>query len=462
MAIDCGTDTIRNVFTRGQYDLDRQFSILSGKMGVWDGKIRNLGAMPNGSGWATRGTTLGFQRPNTTTIRFTPLVGLQDDCVSTCKPPTNQVKLGNADHVWTRMVSYSENTEAFCLLKMLGDALSLDQQIKNHIRILKQRSADIMDEFKRGSYVAIARNKWAAVMNVPQAPRRDLWRFAQDANGQPDVNYIILDAGIDPNNVSLLTVPNLNYIIDTGTYNNAFPDNGRSELITDWETAQELPKYDTNVRMDNRYRDPAVLNQRYDSVGEYAGIKFTRDPFALRYDWTTTDPLYPNGVLKRIDPWTSKIVSEGCWSEVAQDYLEADFQISPFYNPDVMGLMSANIANPGGMPFQQPQSPYNGMWQFKNEVNEVTPCNEDRNLAYWRMIFLMAAKPIDNGELGHVVLHRRFNSRGPVKSCRPLVVATPGSYNCDQTCAPFDWTPPALVDRVVCGAEFNAVSGCAS
>lgn len=455
----CGIDEIRNFFTRAQHTLDTQFGLLEGPIGMWDGKIRDLGAFPNASGWATRSTVLGFQRPRHTSIRFNPMVGLQDDCTASCDVQANEVRLGNADHLWTRMTEYAENTEPFCLIKMLGDALELGQQIRQHIKILRDRTADIMDEFKRANYSVLARNKWAAVDGI-NSPRRNLWRFATDANGQPDVNYIILEPGVDAADLSLPTIPILNYIVTTGSYNGAFPRTGGGTIITDWETIQELPKFDTNVRADNRYRDPSALNPALPGdTARYAGYQFEQDLFGLRYAWTLDDPSYPLGVLKRIEPWTSKQVSEGCWDEVSTDYLEADFAISPFYNPDVMGLQHANITAPAGMPFEQPQSPYNGMWTFKNEVNEVTPCNQDRTKAYWRMVFRMAAKPINNGELGHVFLHRRFNTRGPVKSCRPLVVPVGGSVDCSMDCAPFDWQPAPLVDRVVCPGLYNADGG---
>lgn len=456
----CGVDTVRNIFTRAQYELETQFGYLEGVVGVWDGKIRNLGAFPNSSGWAKRNTTLGFNRPRVTTLRFNPMVGLQDDCRTSCDVKANTVRLGNADHVWVRMMEYAENTEAFCLISMLGEALSLDQQIRNHIRVLKTRTGEIMDEFKRSNYMAIARNKWMGVENN-NSPRRALWRFAQDANGQPDTNYIILNPGIDPNNISLPTIPQLNYIVDQGTYNGAFPAAGGGTIITDWETISEIPRYDTNVRMDNRYRQPSVLNPEYpgNETKDYAGFGWMRDPTAMRYNWTTSDPSYPNGVLKRVETWTDKPVSEGCWDEVSQDYLEASFQISGFYNPNVMGLRNANIVNPTGMPFDQPQSPYNGMWRFVNEINEITPCNVDRTKAFWRMLMRMAADPIDNGEYGHIFLHRRFNNFGPQKSCRPLSVSTAGSYNCTQTCPPLDWTPPPLVVRNVCPGKYNAADG---
>ena len=99
---------------------------------------------------------------------------------------------------------------------MWGDALNLEEQLQNHMRVLKARTAEIMDEFSRANYAAIAFNKWMSVDGI-SAPRRGLWRFAQDADGQPDVNFIILDAGIDPLDISLPTMSILNYIIETGT-----------------------------------------------------------------------------------------------------------------------------------------------------------------------------------------------------------------------------------------------------
>lgn len=461
ISIRCWED-IRNYFTRAQYNLDQEFQVLDGRMGIWDGKIRNLGAFPLASGWASRATTLGFQRPRLSSIQFNPLVGLQEDCLTSCNTPSNRVNLGAAQHIWYRMTEYSENTEVFCLKSMWGDALNLREQLENHVRNLRERTATIMDYYKRSNYNAIASNKWIAAEGI-SAPRRGYWRFAADANGQADVRYIILD-GVEPENIALPSIPILNYIIDQGTYWNAFPLNGGAEFITDWETIQELPKFDTNTRADNRFRAPDSLDPAYPSVTSYAGIRFTRDPFALRYYWTEDEPDYPNGVLKLIEPWTDKPVSEACFDEVNTDYLEADFQLSPFYNDNVFGLQTLNLPTnlPGGT-YEQPQSPYNGMWRFINENDPVTPCNTDRNLAYWRMIVDLAAKPIRAGFLGHTVLHRRFGTRGIVKSCRPLQVPVGGTYDCDESCAPFDWTPPALVVRETCsGWNPDAITGCAT
>lgn len=473
----CGPDGIRNFFTRAQHNLDKEFAYLEGPIGMWDGRVKNLGSFPLASGWAARVTTLGFTRPQTSTIRFRPMVGLQDDCKTSCDTPAREVKLGSADHLWYRMTEYAENTEVFCLVSMWGDALNLQEQLQNHIRVLRDRTAAIMDEFKRSNYAAIAFNKWMSVDGI-STPRRQLWRFAEDENGQPDVNFIILDAGIDPADISLPTIPILNYIIETGSYYIGTFPGGRAEYITDFETRQELPKFDTNVRADNRYRDPSVLNPALGAnngnfdpgrsgMGKplnYADIDFSRDPFSMRYRWTLDEPDYPNGVLKRIEQWQPEQVSEGCWDEIANDYMEGDFQVSLFYNDNVFGMQDLNLPTsvPGGA-FQQPQSPYNGMWQFKNEVNEVTPCNQDRNKAYWRMLMRMAAKPISSGRYGHLHLHRRFGTRGPVKSCRPLQVAVGSYFVCDESCPPFDFFPPPLVNPITCGSwNAAAVTGCVS
>lgn len=465
----CGPDGIRNFFTRAQHNLDKEFAYLEGPMGVWADRIKNLGPFPLSSGWAARVTTLGFQRPRHSAMHFRPMVGLQDDCRSSCNSPASVVKLGSADHLWYRLTEHAENTEPFCLLSMWSDALNLPEQLENHMRVLKARTAEIMDEFARANFSAVAHNKWTSVDGI-SAPRRGLWRFASDTDGQPDVNFIVLDAGIDPAKISLLTMSNLNYIVETGMYyNQTFPATGMPELLTDYETREELPKFDTNVRADNRFRAPDTLDPRLgaaplDRPKEYGNIEFSRDPFAMRYRWVTNNPSFPGGVLQRIEQWTQDQVSEGSWDEISTEYMEGDFQISPFFNPNVIGLQDLNLPQnvPGGT-FDQPQSPYNGMWNFKNEINEVTPCNQDRNLAYWRMIVRLAAKPMFSGRLGHVVLHRRFGTRGPVKSCRPLQVAAGSYFTSDDTCPPFDFFPPPLINPVTCGSWVQgAVTGCVS
>jgi hypothetical protein len=458
ITVSC-VDDIRNFFTRAQYTLDKDFAILEGVMGAWEGKIPSAGSFPIGSGWAARTTVLGFNRPRVTGApRFQPMVGLQDDCVGSCTTPTTTIKLGNADHKWYRMAEYAENTEVYCLTKMLGDALNLDAQIKNHIRIMKMRTMEIYDEYYRANQAILSENKWLGIDG--STPRRGLWRFEEDANGTVNVNKIILDTSVTAGNVSLLTQDFLNRIRLQGTYRGAFTKEGQAPLITDYETMSEIPKQDANTRMDNRYRDPDKLNPGLGAIGSYGNWDYHWDPFAMRYYWDLADPNYPNGVLTRIDHWQENPVSEGCFDDVADDYLNADFQISFPFNPTVYGVQNLLLPTPTDTPASQPASPYHGLWRFINEVNEVTPCNQDRDLFYWRMVMKAAAKP-ENRYLGHVVLHRLYGRTGTIKACRDLMVPTGGSYSCDPTCAPFDHYPPALVTRTVCGKSNQEAGSCA-
>jgi hypothetical protein len=284
---------------------------------------------------------------------------------------------------------------------------------------------------------------------------RQQWRFATDANGDVDTTYVILDATVNPNNISLLTVGGLlNRIRNQGTYVGTFPTDGEIPLVTDYETFSNLPLYDTNVRADNRFRAPTTLNPAYAATTSYAGYKLKNDPFALRYYWTTDDPAYPDGVLKRIDQWSNNPMSEGCYSNVSQDYEDADFQISFPWGREVFMLQNGMqpTTAPGGVNFAATAAPWRGAWRWVNEVNEITPCNVDRNKGFWRAVFKLAAKPSESGIRGHAVLHRRFPFTGVTKVCRDLTTPVGGSVDCTNTCPPLDWNPPALVDVFSCGS----------
>lgn len=456
VTLSCASD-LANLFSRGQHNLASDFNRVEGINGIWEGKIRTGGTFPIGSGFAARATMLGFQRPRHSTITWNPKVGMQDDCVVSCNTPSNEVTIQNADHVWYRVFEYAEHTQPYCLHSMWADALNLPDQIRNITINLKQRSVEILDEYYRANQVALSGNKWMGVADTTNSGsiRKGLWRFETDANGTVNINKIILDPTVEPENVGLLSIDTLNWIRNAGMYRGAFSRSGQVPIITDYETADNLPKYDTNVRADNRYRDPQALDPSLGAVSRYAKYDFTDDPFSLRYYWDTEDENYPDGVLTRIEHWSSQPVSEGCSDDVNEDYLNADFTLTIPFNSMVWAVQNYQVPNPPEMPYEQPLSPYNGMWKFFNEVNEITPCNSQRNLAYWQMIVAKAAKP-DRYDLGHVVLHRRFNSRGVFKSCKALTVPVGGSYDCTITCPPFDWQPPALVDRVVCGGGWNA------
>ena len=147
-------------------------------------------------------------------------------------------------------------------------------------------------------------------------------------------------------------------------------------------------------------------------------------------------------------------MSEGCFSVGAQDYMDADFQISFLWGGatfEVQNGMQPTSA-PGGVNMAATASPWNGAWRWLNEINEITPCNVDRNKGFWRAVFKMAAKPRESGQRGHAILHRRFPFRGVSKICRDLGTPVGGSVDCTNTCPALDNYPPALVDPFTCGS----------
>lgn len=457
ITISCQSD-INQLLIRGQHTLGRDFKYIDGYDGVWNGLIPDGGRFPVGSGFAAQVNNIFQQRLNFSTLNiWQPMVGLQADCAVSCDPPVTQLNFGNGDRVWYRLMNGSYNTQPYCLESLWADALNLEANIQAIYRNLKHVTMDTMDEFYRNNHAAITANNWMGYVenSGTQKLLKQQWRFATDADGNVDTTYIILNSTVNPNNISLLTVGGLlNRIRNFGIPVGTFPVDGNIDLITDYETFSQLPLYDTNVRADNRFRQPTVLNPAYKATTEYAGWQLKNDPFALRYFWTTTEPGYPNGVLKRVNQWANEALSQGCWSNTSTDYEDADFMVSFPWGGSTYVTQNGEqpMSAPGGVNFADPASPWNGIWRWVNEVNEVTPCNQDRNKGYWRAVFKKAAKPVESGVRGHAVLHRRFPFTGVTKVCRTLGAPTAGSAACEYTCAPLDNYPPTLTDIFTCGS----------
>lgn len=467
--INCVGD-LSNHFTRAQHVLGDIFDLIEGVDGVYQGMITDGGQFPIQSGFAQRITTLAQQRLGAQRLNmWKAMVGLQTDCVTSCDPPTENVDFGNAQHTWSRLMHVAYNTKPYCLEQLFADKLNIQAQIAQVFTDLKFVSKDVMDEFYRNNQVGLSRNRWLGY-DPPQnqggnpAVLRDQWQFATDANGDVDTTYIILDATVNPNNISLLSTDLLNIVRNRGIPTGTFAPDGEITLLSDYQTFSSLPLYDTNRREDNRFRAPVQFNPEYKATTHYAGYGLKNDYFALRYYWTTTEPGYPQGVLKRVFHWADEEISEGCFSDTSEAYENADFQLSiPWSMKGVFKMQSGEIplSAGSGANFQASASPWNGTWRWINEVNEVTPCNQDRNKGYWRMVLKKAAVPVEFGYRGNVVLHRLFPNRGITRSCTTLGTLVTGSPDCTNTCAPLDFFPPALVDRYSCGG-FNAVGNCAS
>jgi len=466
ISISCAAD-LSNFFSRSQNHLGTEFGKIKTIKGVWEGRVKSMGQFPLATGFAARHTVLGDQRINQTTINFVPMVGHQDDCVASCNSLPQQRVFQAVDHRWYRVMSHSEYTKPFCLKTMVQEAFELNQQVQQQFDMLKGVTMDINDEFSRSNVAANSDNHWIAVDDGTSNPYVSkffsgarAWRFASDANGNINVNKVILNSAItNPAWIGNLTVETLNRVRTNGMYNGAFMVDQQMEVITDYDSADYLVKLDSNQRMDNRWRDPGVLEPKLGVVKQYANYTFSEDPFCMRYFWDTSDPNYPNGVLTRINPWDNAQVSEGCFSEASEAYLNADFQISIPYNGFTGGYQTMNYPPPPNQTFGQPFSPYDGMWTWQNnKADAITPCNIELNLGYWYMVWEMAYKP-DRPQLGHLVLHRRPYTQGVIKSCRSLTVPVTGSYSCFTACPPYNFWPPTLVTRQTCG-KWNSTGVC--
>jgi hypothetical protein len=463
--LNCVGD-LSNHFTRAQHILHDVFDLIEGVDGVFDGLIQDGGQFPNQSGFAYRITTLAQQRLGAQALnQWKAMVGLQTDCATSCIAPTTVVDFGNAQHTWVRLMNVAYNTKPYCLTQLFADKLNIQAQIAQIFRDLKFVTKDVLDEFARNNQVGLSRNLWLGYDPSSTNPslQRSKWRFATDANGDVDTTYIILDSDIDPNFISLLSTDLINKIRNRGIPTGTFKPDGQITFLTDYETFSNLPLFDTNRREDNRFRAPVVLNPEYVATTSYAGYGLKNDYFSLRYYWTTSDPLYPAGVLKRVFHWADEEISEGCFSDTAEAYENADFQLSiPWSMLGVFKRQNGEqpLSAGSGTNFRATDSPWAGTWRWINETNNYTPCNEDYEIGYWRMNLRKAAVPIEFGYRGNVILHRLFPNRGITRSCQTLGVNTAGSPDCTNTCPPLDFFPPALVERFTCGG-FNPDGVCA-
>ncbi len=466
--INCVGD-LSNHFTKAQYFLDPIFESIKGVDGVWKSLIMDGGQFPVNSGFASRVTTLAQQRLGYADLNlWRPMDASLSDCDATCDPPTKFVDPGNAQHQWYRLLEVAYNTTPYCLDQIFSNHLNPQEQIAQIFWDIKMITSDVMDEFDRNNQVGLSAYRWMgydptqAQGGSPGLLSQE-WRFATDANGNVDTSIIILDPSVTAANIAMISTDMLNLIRNRGIPIGTFSPEGQVTVVTDYQTFNDMPLYDSNRRTDARFRQPAATDPSYAATQSYAGYDLKNDFFALRY-YATTDAAYPGTtVLKRVFQWANNTMSEGCWSNVNQAYEDADFQISIPWSDMRPVFVRQNGEIPlsagSGVNFQATASPWNGTWRWLNEINEITPCNVDRNKGFWRMVLKKAARPIQFGQRGNVILHRRYPTRGITRSCQTLGTLTTGSATC-PACPAVDFYPPPLITRFSCGG-FNSVGACA-
>lgn len=457
ITIGCGAD-ISNLFTLAQHELSSEFQNIEGITGVFDDMIPDGGEFPLNSGFAARVTTLGQQRLNYARLNlWQPMVGLQENCDISCQPPVETLNLGNEQDTWYRLFWISYNTEPYCLTQLFADKLNVEANIAQVFMDLKKLSIDLNDEFARNNHAALSYNRWMGIAPTTGSPslQKNTWNFATDSNGFTDTSVIILDAGVNPDEIALLSVNGfLNRIRSRGTRMKTFPVNGEVPIVSDYDTFSDLPLRDTNVRADNRYRAPSVLSPTYADTLSYGGYNLKADELALRYNYSENDPDYPGQtVLRRVNAWEDTPITNGAFSNESEDYENASFQVSFAWGGSTfkrqIGAMPKTAGS--GTSFANPTMPWNGMnWRWLNEVNEVTPQNMDRNLGFWRLVAERAARPDRFGFNGHAILHRRFPYTGITGTCAELSVTGAAGYY-PASCPPMDFFPPPLVEYTTCG-----------
>lgn len=463
-AISCWQD-INNFFNRSQHYLDREFAMMEKPLGNWGDWIQYAGVFPTGTGGSSRVSLMGTRRPQATN-KWSQMVGLQPDCAVSCEAPVTNIPANAWDNRWYNLFETSFRSPVYCLKSMWLDALNLPLQIENIERNLKEYLDEVLDDFYRCTFIAAAQNKWVGIDNNTSFIRTGLWNFEMDANGNPNYDRIVLDPTLlsQVGAISLLTQDVLDFISIYAYFTKAwnFMDSNLLPLMIDPFTSQKIPQQDNNRRLDNRVVDKEALDPRLGYQRNYAGWGHHMDMFQLRYDWDLTNPNYPNGVLQRQYHWTEQAVTSGVTDAPNPNFLSASFAIAVPFNPEVVKFQ--NFAPPKSVgkdaKFEAYTWAYDGVYKWINETNDITPSNETRSKGYWLGELNKAGKP-HRYDLGHAILYRLYDSAGVLKSCRPLQVAVGNYYLADLACPPFDFAPPPLAVRTLCGSFTKAGCGCA-
>jgi hypothetical protein len=461
-----GWQDINKFFVKGTPRLHEDFAFMEKPLGQWGEWIEYDGVFETNHGASARVTLMGTKRP-TTTNKWNRMVALQGDCTVSCDPPVQNISVSAWDNRWYHLFETSFRSPVYDMTQMWLEAMNLPRQIENIERGLKDWVSEILEEFYQGSYTAMCQHKWVGVDNNISYIREALWDFERDANGDPNYDRIVVDPSLisQIGNVSLLTQDVLDYISIYAYYNKSwnFMDSTLKPLMVDPITSQYLPKQDNNQRKDNRVFDPETLNPNLGYEREYAGWGHKVNMFQFRYNWDLTNPNYPNGVLQRVHHNATRSVTSGAVTDINPDFLNASFCIAIPFRPDVVKFQNFTPPKSVGkdVKFEAVTHAYEGIWNWINETNNITPANETKEKGYFLAAIKKAAKPV-RWDLGHAILYRLYDSPGVQRSTRPLSVSV-GTYYplTDLACPPLDQYPAPMVTRSVCGNLTRAGCECA-
>jgi hypothetical protein len=258
----------------------------------------------------------------------------------------------NPGNDWYRLLHIAHNEQPVCLESLFADAPNLSEIVRQTFVKMKFITHDIFDDFCRMNFAALSKNRWPS----------EKWDFVKDSDGNPDVTRIVVKG--HPGEFQELTIKGMvKDVRKFGEFYGTFPDKGNVPIITDEDTFLEVGQFPADERF-------YVLQ---------------KDEYPLRYNWD-------DEVKQLVRVHHSDL----------EKFLKADFQIS------FLLAKSPVFEIQSGMGPRTKENWLQGVWRFVNEVNEVTPCNVDKNKGFFRLVLKQAARPKEAGFRGHAILHRRF------------------------------------------------------
>lgn len=345
---------LNNIFVRMSRELEPYFRRVEGYESFWKDLVTFGGDFPVAAGFAAR--------------------------ISLAK--RHEVGPPQGNQHWYRLLQSTYNAPPVCLEALWADALNLPDELERFFTHLKLKTSDFVDDFCRTSHASISANRLLEDTKI----RVGEWDFTQDKNGVRDINQIIFNCEVNPNEILSLSKTQVHRVYESGFYDMSFPEGEEVRLITDRDTFKKLPYWDTQRRnLEGRGVEGTSLS-----------MILQEDKFPLRYNWDDDQK-----ILVRV-PHSDE-----------EKYQNADFQISiPFSHQPVFTLQF------GGPRPVTPENWFYQFWVWVNDCNEVTPCNVDRNKGFFRFISKLAARPKNGGQSGNLILHRRYPTEFQAV-CRP-------------------------------------------
>lgn len=367
-------------------------------------------------------------------------------CSTPCDPPMHEICWG-----WER-VQYGQKfqswrSQTLCFDQMISATKAVEHTAQIVSDILRPASARITSDFARRENLNNSR-----YLKLADATMSDFTYSWETDGGQE----IYMTTNGTP--TSLVTPEMLQRQVQLLRNNGYFGAQTNDpfwggydsliEFITDDDTAWNLDKIATNVRISDQWRyqvwTAAHEYFKYGMGGQLGNYMIHIDPFPLRFNRVSENR------FQRVLPYRNDPTTVGIGSEVSEDYLNARYQISTIFHRFAWQLQTQRMesVNPL-MPFMVRD--LGGTWNFATndlgaDCNGQPIANFRKNKGFFWADWRLAAKP-QHTEWQMSIFHQR--------ELRPIYVvapcgADPGyptqDYNsaCDNCDTDYTFFSPAL------------------